>query len=63
MITGEMLPGADEGLLCRVLCQIRFPTHPVYHVDDSLSVAADQFTKGPPVSTLGLGDQLEFGFC
>ncbi|NIO72527.1 MAG: hypothetical protein GTN71_26775, partial [Anaerolineae bacterium] len=62
-VVGEMLPGADESLLCRVLCQIRVPTHSVDHVDDPLSVTVDQFTKGPPVSLLSLGDQLEFGFC
>jgi hypothetical protein len=34
----------------------------LHHVDDSLSVTADQFAKGLPAALLGLGDQFEFSF-
>jgi len=56
-----MLPGTDKGLLRRILCQIRISTHTVHHVDNSLPVTADQFTKGSPVPLLSLGDQFWIG--
>jgi hypothetical protein len=55
-VTVKVLPRAQEGLLGHILCKLNISTHPIHHGDHSNAMEANQFAKGTPVPTLGLGD-------